>query len=194
MNLFLFFTILFTSMQAQVIFDFNKKSDLQDWIIVNDVVMGGRSSSTFKLDEDGLGVFEGNISLENNGGFSSLRYRFLKRTIKGATQVKITLRGDGKKYQFRVKSNAGDYYSYIVPFLTSGEWQEIVIPLGDMYPSFRGRRLNQPNFSNDSIEELTFLIGNKKSERFKLLIDKIVLESFFILLPTIFRFNKRDSK
>ena len=176
MNLFLFFTIFFTSMQAQVIFDFNKKSDLQDWIIVNDVVMGGRSSSTFKLDEDGLGVFEGNISLENNGGFSSLRYRFLKRTIKGATQVKITLRGDGKKYQFRVKSNAGDYYSYIVPFLTSGEWQEIVIPLGDMYPSFRGRRLNQPNFSNDSIEELTFLIGNKKSERFKLLIDKIVLE------------------
>jgi hypothetical protein len=163
-------------MQAQVIFDFNKKSDLQDWIIVNDVVMGGRSSSTFKLDEDGLGVFEGNISLENNGGFSSLRYRFLKRTIKGDTQVKITLRGDGKKYQFRVKSNAGDYYSYIVPFLTSGEWQEIVIPLGDMYPSFRGRRLNQPNFSNDSIEELTFLIGNKKSERFKLLIDKIVLE------------------
>ena len=138
--------------------------------------MGGRSSSTFKLDEDGLGVFEGNISLENNGGFSSLRYRFLKRTIKGDTQVKITLRGDGKKYQFRVKSNAGDYYSYIAPFLTSGEWQEIVIPLRDMYPSFRGRRLNQPNFSNDSIEELTFLIGNKKSERFKLLIDKIVLE------------------
>ncbi len=176
MNLFLFFTILFTSMQAQVIFDFNKKSDLQDWIIVNDVVMGGRSSSTFKLDEDGLGIFEGNISLENNGGFSSLRYRFLKRTIKGDTQVKITLRGDGKKYQFRVKSNAGDYYSYIAPFLTSGEWQEIVIPLRDMYPSFRGRRLNQPNFSNDSIEELTFLIGNKKSERFKLLIDKIVLE------------------
>tara|TARA_B100000780_G_C20806814_1_gene320493 strand:- start:61 stop:552 length:492 start_codon:yes stop_codon:yes gene_type:complete len=163
-------------MQAQVIFDFNKKSDLQDWIIVNDVVMGGRSSSTFKLDEDGEGVFEGNISLENNGGFSSLRYRFLKRTIKGDTQVKITLRGDGKKYQFRVKSNAGDYYSYIAPFLTSGEWQEIVIPLRDMYPSFRGRRLNQPNFSNDSIEELTFLIGNKKSERFKLLIDKIVLE------------------
>ena len=176
MKLSLLIIILSISMQAQVIFDFNKKSDLQDWIIVDDVVMGGRSSSTFKLDKDGLGVFEGNISLENNGGFSSLRYRFLKRTLKEYTHVKITLCGDGKKYQFRVKSNAGDYYSYIAPFLTSGEWQEIVIPLRDMYPSFRGRRLNQPNFSNDSIEELTFLIGNKKSERFKLLIDKIVLE------------------
>ena len=88
MNLFLFFTILFTSMQAQVIFDFNKKSDLQDWIIVNDVVMGGRSSSTFKLDEDGEGVFEGNISLENNGGFSSLRYRLLKLKLPCAEMEK----------------------------------------------------------------------------------------------------------
>tara|TARA_A100001011_G_scaffold319188_1_gene339157 strand:- start:2098 stop:2589 length:492 start_codon:yes stop_codon:yes gene_type:complete len=163
-------------MQERVIFDFNKKSDLQDWIIVDDAVMGGRSLSTFKLNEDGIGIFEGNISLENNGGFSSLRYRFLKKTIKEYTQVKIRLRGDGKKYQFRIKSNSADYYSYITPFLTSGEWQEIVIPLEDMYPSFRGRRLNQPNFSSDHIEELNFLIGNKKSESFKLLIDKIVLE------------------
>ena len=69
-----------------------------------------------------------------------------------------------------------DYFSFIAPFLTSGEWQEIVIPLEDMYPSFRGRRLNQPNFSSDYIEELAFLIGNKKSESFKLLIDKITLE------------------
>ena len=176
MKLFLTLIVLFLSMQAHVIFDFNKKSDLQNWIIVDDVVMGGRSSSTFKLDKNGLGIFEGNISLENNGGFSSLRYRFEKKTIKEYTQVKICLRGDGKKYQFRIKSNSGDYYSYIAPFSTSGEWQEIVIPLKGMYPSFRGRRLNQPNFSNNFIEEVTFLIGNKKDESFKLFIDKIVLE------------------
>ena len=176
MNLFSTLIILFLSMQGQVIFDFNKKSDLQDWIIVDDVVMGGRSFSTFKLSEDGFGIFEGNISIENNGGFSSLRYRFLKKTIKPYTQVKIRLRGDGKKYQFRIKANSADYFSYIAPFMTSGEWQEIVIPLEDMYPSFRGRRLIKPNFSSDYIEELNFLIGNKKSESFKLLIDKIILE------------------
>ena len=176
MKLFSILIILYLLMQERVIFDFNKKSDLQDWIIVDDVVMGGRSLSTFKLNEDGIGVFEGNISLENNGGFSSLRYRFLKKTIKEYTQVKIRLRGDGKKYQFRIKSNTADYFSYIAPFQTSGKWQEIVIPLEDLYPSFRGRRLNQPNFSSDYIEELAFLIGNKKSESFKLLIDKIALE------------------
>ncbi len=168
--------ILFSSMTSKVIFDFNKSSDVQDWIVVDDVVMGGESSGTFKLNDDGFGVFEGSISLDNNGGFSSVRYRFQKTMIKECTTIIVKLRGDGKKYQFRIKSNSGDYYSYIAPFLTSGDWQEIEIPLKDMYPSFRGRRLDQPNFSKDYIEEITFLIGNKKKENFKLLIDKIVLK------------------
>ncbi|NEN22357.1 CIA30 family protein [Cryomorpha ignava] len=167
---------IFSSLPSQVIFDFNKHSAIQDWIIVDDVVMGGESAGTFKLNADGFGVFEGNISLANNGGFSSVRYQFEKTSVKGFTKISIKLRGDGKNYQFRIKANSGDYYSYIAPFSTSGEWQEIEIPLKDMYPSYRGRRLDQPNFSAESIEEITFLIGNKKNEQFKLLIDKIELK------------------
>ncbi len=163
-------------MTSKVVFDFNKKSDLQNWRIVDDVVMGGKSSGTFKLNSDGFGVFEGSISLDNNGGFSSVRYRSEKIIIKEYTKIIIKLRGDGEEYQFRIKSNSRDYYTYIAPFLTTGEWQEIEITLKDMYPSFRGRRLDQPNFSNDYIEEITFFIGNKKNERFKLLIDKIELK------------------
>ena len=87
----------------------------------------------------------------------------------------IRLKGDGKKYQFRIKDDIRSYYSYISTFSTSGEWQEIEIPLNEMYPSFRGRRLNLPNFSQDNIEEIAFLIGNKKPESFRLLIDKIEL-------------------
>ncbi|PQJ82475.1 CIA30 family protein [Polaribacter glomeratus] len=163
-------------MSSKIIFDFNKKSNLQNWVIVDDVVMGGESSGSFKLNEDGFGVFQGRISLDNNGGFSSLRYRFQKIAIDDNTQIVIKLKGDGKNYQFRIKSNSGDYYSYILPFSTSGEWQEIKIPLKEMYPSFRGRRLDQPNFSDDAIEEVTFLIGNKKNENFKLLLDTIELK------------------
>ena len=168
--------ILFSLMNSILIFDFNKNSNIQNWIIVDDIVMGGESSGSFKLSADGFGVFQGSISLDNNGGFSSVRYRFQKKAINDNTKFVIKLRGDGKKYQFRIKSNSGDYYSYITPFLTSGEWQEIKIPLKDMYPSFRGKRLNQPNFSNDYIEEVTFLVGNKKNENFKLLLDKIELK------------------
>ena len=148
-------------MASQIIFNFNKSSDIKNWIVIDDVVMGGKSSGSFKLNSDGYGVFLGDISLENNGGFSSVRYRFEKILINKSTKISVRIKGDGKKYQFRIKSNSGDYYSYISPFSTTGEWQEIEIPLKDMYPSFRGRKLDQPNFSNDTFEEITFLIGNK---------------------------------
>ncbi|MBQ0735638.1 CIA30 family protein [Aquimarina celericrescens] len=168
--------ILLIFMNSLTIFDFSIKSDIQDWRIVDDVVMGGRSSSSITLNTDGFGVFKGYVSLENNGGFSSVRYQFEKTEVKRFTKIILKLKGDGKKYQFRVKPNSTDYYSYIMPFSTSGELQEIEITLRDMYPSFRGRKLDQPNFSANHIEEITFLIGNKKAEEFKLLIDKIELK------------------
>lgn len=167
--------ILFALGTPKVLFDFNKSSEIEDWIIVNDDVMGGKSDGSIKLNESGHGVFEGDISLENNGGFSSVRYQIDKTTTKEYEKIVLTVKGDGKNYQFRIKANTQDYSSYINTFSTSGEWQKVEIALTDMYPSFRGRKLNLPNFANESIEEITFLIGNKKKEHFKLLIDKIEL-------------------
>jgi hypothetical protein len=45
-----------------------------------------------------------------------------------------------------------------------------------MYPAFRGRKLNIGNFNADTIEQLAFLIGNKKNEKFQLLIKGIYLK------------------
>ncbi len=160
----------------KILFDFNKKAEIQQWFIVDDGVMGGRSSGNFSLSNEGYGVFEGNISLANNGGFSSLRYIIQKTSVKDFTKISLKLKGDGKKYQLRIKANNQDYQSYIMPFETSGEWEEIEISLQEMYPSFRGRILDIPNFANEYIEELNILIGNKKKEKFKLLLDKIELK------------------
>ncbi len=171
----LYALLLFTSSPANELFDFNKKSDIQNWIIVNDDVMGGKSSGTFTLDTNGHGLFQGSISLENYGGFSSVRYRFDKKSVKGFTKISIKLKGDGKKYQLRIKTKAKDYYSYVASFETNGAWQEVEVNLKDMYPSFRGRKLNKPNFSSDGIEEIALLIGNKKKEHFKLLLDHLKL-------------------
>jgi NADH dehydrogenase [ubiquinone] 1 alpha subcomplex assembly factor 1 len=91
-------------------------------------------------------------------------------------QIIIRLKGDQKAYQFRIKDNSRNYYSYIFPFTTNGDWQNIYIPLNEFYPSFRGRKLDIPNFSETYVEEIVFLIGNKKAERFELLIDKIELK------------------
>ena len=167
--------LLTRPMQTHMIFNFDSDKDIRQWQVVDDVVMGGRSSGSFEVNRDGHGVFSGRVSLENNGGFSSVRYRFKRISTIGHTKVVLRLKGDGKSYQFRMKAHASDYYSYIYTFNTSREWETIEIPLADMYPAFRGRILDIGNFDQDGIEEIGFLIGNKKAENFTLLIDSISL-------------------
>ena len=105
------------------IFDFTPTSDVTGWRIVDDGVMGGKSAGSFRLSEEGHGIFQGYVSLENNGGFSSLRYRFSGKQVGQFSKVAIRLKGDGKRYQFRLKADVYDRHSYIQYFETSGEWQ-----------------------------------------------------------------------
>ncbi|MEJ6491777.1 MAG: CIA30 family protein [Flavobacteriales bacterium] len=157
------------------IFDFNENSSLTKWRIVNDSVMGGISTSSIKINEQGNGVFSGSVSTKNNGGFASVQYSFEKIKTKVSDVVQIRLKGDGKNYQFRVKANKNQKYSYITTFSTSGEWQTIQIELSELYPSFRGRKLDLPNFKHSTLEEITFLIANKNNESFELQLDKVEL-------------------
>ncbi len=60
--------------------------------------MGGQSISKFHINEADQGVFKGTVSLENNGGFSSVRFRFNQKNIEGYKKVKLRLKGDGKRY------------------------------------------------------------------------------------------------
>ena len=169
------FIILFLSlsMSTTLVYDFSKNSNASDWVIIDDVVMGGRSNGDFSIDDDGNGVFFGKVSTENNGGFSSVRYQFDKINTISDSKILMKIKGDGKDYQIRIKDKKSNYFSYITTFQTNGNWQNISISLKDLYPSFRGQNLDLPNYNNDSFEEIVFLIGNKKNESFKLIIDKI---------------------
>ncbi|MFK7749650.1 MAG: CIA30 family protein [Kordia sp.] len=158
------------------LFKFSAKSNISKWYVVNDGVMGGLSQSTFTLNEDGFGIFKGMVSLENNGGFSSVRYEIGHTAISEKTILVIRLKGDGKTYKIRIKQNATDKHTYTKTFETSGDWETIKIPLNTLYPSFRGRKLDIGNFSANYIEELGFLIGNKKREAFQLELDYIELK------------------
>lgn len=169
----LFFCTMNESMQ---LFDFAKDSSLSNWYVVDDVVMGGRSDGNFTINEDGFGVFYGDVSLENYGGFSSVRYRFENEKVSDFKACKIRLKGDGKRYQFRVKTDQNDRHSYIHYFETTGDWETINIPLVEMYPTFRGRKLEMPNYPVKQLEEIAFLIANAKAESFKIEFDWITLE------------------
>ena len=173
MNVLLLISIAVISSFNPILFDFNHKSDLSQWQVVDDGVMGGRSQGQFELNADGNAVFFGTVSLENNGGFSSVRYQFNTKDLSAYNSVSIHLKGDGKRYQFRIKSLSSDRHSYIKYFITTGEWQTVSIPLSDLSPSFRGMALDMPSFDGQKTEEIAFLIANKQAENFKLEIDQI---------------------
>ena len=158
--------------QSLTLHDFTSKSSNQ-WRVVDDVVMGGRSSGNFSVNLEGHGIFSGEVSTKNNGGFSSIRHELKTVNTKKFREIVIKLKGDGKAYQFRIKPEISNYYSYIHTFETDGDWQEVHIPFDDFFPSFRGRKLDKPNFDGSQIEEMTFLIANKKNESFKLEMDWI---------------------
>ena len=161
-------------MSAYTVFvDFSSESTLENWFTVDDVVMGGRSNSSFEINEQGNAVFSGKVSLENNGGFSSLRHVCPKFDMQDFQTIAIRLKGDGHRYQLRIKSSRTERHSYTYYFTTSGSWEWIEIPLSEMYPTWRGRSLDYPNYPGQTLEEIGILIGNKKREVFKLEIDKI---------------------
>lgn len=160
-------------MNSIVLYDFTEQSNIDDWKIVDDGVMGGLSESQMTLDQYGNAVFSGFVTTENNGGFCSVQYNLKSILLQQKTLFSIRLKGDGKKYQFRVKSKSNNYFSYIYEFQTTTDWQDIQIPIAEMYASFRGRTLNIPNYDGSSLAQLAFLISNKRNENFKLLIDKI---------------------
>lgn len=138
--------------------------------------MGGKSNGCFTLDGNGHAVFKGCVSLDNNGGFSMVKHQFETIEVSGFTKVSLRLKGDGKTYQFRIKTSNSDYYSYVSSFETSGYWETIEIPFKKMYPAFRGKKLNISNFPGELMAHIAFLIGNKRVESFILKIDSIVLK------------------
>ncbi|WP_394971348.1 CIA30 family protein [uncultured Croceitalea sp.] len=173
MKLILILFFLTSIMSSQTIVNFKENPTTKNWSVIDDVVMGGRSTGRFELTNDDCGKFYGEVSIENNGGFSSVKYDMETIKVAPKNKIRIRLKGDGKTYQFRVKANKKEYYNYITEFKTTGEWQILELLLADLYPTFRGRKLNLPDFNKNTIEELRFLIGNKKEQKFELILESI---------------------
>ncbi len=145
----------------------------EPWRSVNDGVMGGRSSGGMVQAEDAL-KFTGELSLENNGGFSSVR-RLVEQDLSGATRVRLEVRGDGREYQFRIRhNNRFDGVAWRAMFSTSEQWQQVEIPLAEFIPVFRGTMVSDAGpVSASEIQQIGFLLADKKPGKFELEIRSI---------------------
>lgn len=166
-----------TSLPSErVLFDFQKSEKLNEWRIVNDGVMGGLSQSNIFLSDSNTAVFQGIVSLENNGGFSSTRTAPRSYNLESYNGILLRIKGDGKKYQFRLRTNDRfDGISFRYHFETEiNKWITIRIPFKECIPVFRGRILDDVEpISPKQIQQIGFLISDKQAGPFKLEIEWI---------------------
>ena len=161
---------------TKVLFDFADPAAMRGWQVEDDVVMGGISRGSFTRDRAGHAVFRGEVSLENNGGFSSVQCHFDPLEVSAYRNAVMRLKGDGKDYRFIVESEKDARHYYVTEFATNGDWQEIKIPLRKMYPMRRGDRLDIPDYPGQTLAQVRFMIANGRAESFRLEIASIALE------------------
>ena len=156
--------------------NFSKDQGTWRWRIVNDGVMGGLSKGMFRLTDQGTGLFEGNLSLENNGGFSWVRTAKGDPDFKGSTGVKIRVKGDGRTYAVTLDTSEGyNAYSFNHYFTTVKDtWQEIEIPFKEFRAYWFGRKMPMMRLNNPGkIRDIGFILMDKKQGPFRLEIDSI---------------------
>ena len=164
------------SMNTRIIIDFSNPASSERWMPVNDVVMGGVSSSEITATDSGTAVFRGTVSLENNGGFASVRSGPAEFDMEGYAGIRLRVRGDGNDYRLRLRTtDSFDGVAYQQTFgTTAGTWITIDIPFTDFTASFRGRRVpDAPALNPSNIRQIGFLIADRQTGPFALEISAI---------------------
>ena len=150
----------------------------QRWYVVNDSVMGGVSNSQVTQTQESL-LFTGNVSLDNNGGFASIRTE-LNTQSQNTKAIALRVKGDGQTYQLRLRTtNYLDGAAYTHSFKTvKNEWVDINFAPSDFILTYRGRVLEQQVIIDlDDIKQLGFMIAGKQEGKFKLEVGKIEFKS-----------------
>jgi len=143
--------------------DFSNPNTLRDSWIVNDGVMGGVSQSSLRQDVDGM-FFEGLVSLENNGGFASMRSSV--RFPQGTQLIELIAKGDGKRYKLVLRTELAPRVTYVADFIALPTWQTYRFNLSQFKSTFRGRDVNAPTLSFSDVIDFGILISNTQAGSF----------------------------
>lgn len=159
---------------SKTVLSMSEPNENRYWRSINDNVMGGVSSGKIAFLND-YAAFSGEISLENNGGFSSVT-RQAPELTNATKNLNITVIGDGNTYQLRLTTYLNGYrLGYKHEFKTKkGVKQQLSLPVKDFIATFHGRRVWQaPELNPEQVRELGFLLANKKAGPFELKIYNI---------------------
>jgi NADH dehydrogenase [ubiquinone] 1 alpha subcomplex assembly factor 1 len=150
-------------------------ADGGQWRAVDDVVMGGVSASGMRLTEAGVGVFEGELSLANNGGFASVRRAVGPLDLSDYGGIALRVRGDGQRYRLRLRTDDRyDGVAWQASFVAAESWRVVELDFDAFQPSFRGRRPPGAGpLDVSGIRQLGLMIADRQAGPFRLEIDWI---------------------
>jgi monofunctional biosynthetic peptidoglycan transglycosylase len=162
--------------QHRAIFEFDGSDSGRGWTSVNDDVMGGISNGGFRINAAGILEFTGVVSLENNGGFASIRSRPSKHDLSGYEGLLVRVRGDGKRYACNIRTDfeimAGSYQQRFET--KKNEWQEIALPFREFVATSFGQVMRDaPKLDTAKIRSFGFTISDKQAGSFQLEVDWI---------------------
>ncbi len=155
----------------KLVFDFGSRDKLGQWVIVNDDVMGGLSESELHLSDEGTAIFEGTLSLENFGGFASVRSVPYAYDLKGYQGLAVRVRGDGRRYVLRFRTDRkADGPAYEAEFETARDtWITVYVPFQETAPTFHGKRLEGfPKLEGERVKQIGLMIADKQPGPFRL--------------------------
>lgn len=161
--------------QDRVLFRFDQADAAVAWQTVKDGVMGGRSESRFRINQDRNLEFFGTLSLENNGGFASVRACGDNLRLNDDDVIAVGVRGDGRQYGLNVHEgpNSGDNSCRQTFNTKRDEWIEVEFPVARFAGTWRGSVLPNEKPEPHRIRGPGFLLGDKKPGPFRLEVEWI---------------------
>lgn len=139
-----------------MLFDFSTSDAVNAFSPVDDVVMGGRSSSGMQI-LDGYARFGGNVTTVGGGGFAQARAQVSDGAVSGTRGtvdlseyggIQLRVRGDdaARVYKMNVKDEEVPDFAYQAAFTVppGREWQTIRLPFSSFIPMRRG----QPQYAD----------------------------------------------
>ena len=162
--------------EKKMLFAFDTPDAAKEWVAVNDGVMGGVSDGRFKLTDAKTLEFFGRLSLENNGGFASVRSKPKGLGLTKDDSIVVRLRGDGREYTLNLYVPTQRIaFSYRATIKTkAGEWIEVSVPIRDFYATSFGNRVSDAGpVDAGKVNSVGFLLSDKRAGPFKLEVEWI---------------------
>ena len=155
---------------------FNAPESVDGWTAIDDRVMGGVSTSRMTFHPDAHAVFEGVVSIDNGGGFASVRHPELRLGEVGTVGYRLQVRGDDKRYKFNLRMDAAlDGVNYQALFQPPADrWVDLVLPLGVFSPRYRGQPVpNAPTLRPERVCQVGWMVAEGQTGPFQLAIRTV---------------------